>query len=108
MSYDYEDVDRPGNRPTGASIPLETSLAAWKSIAEERLAAVEMWKQKAADAEADALRLHGEKMAYYTAALELVHAETIKNVCGWYPQIEAFRKLLGLAANGDQQTEDGK
>ena len=43
--------------------------------------------------------LHREKMADYEAALVLVHSETIKNVCGWYPEIEAFRKLLGKASD---------
>ena len=55
-------------------------------------------REELEDAEADALRLHRDKMAYFEAAIALVHSETIKNVCGWYPEIEAFRKLLGMAA----------
>lgn len=60
---------------------------------------IERLTEQAADAEADVLRLHGDKMAYFEAALALVHSETIKSVCGWYPEVEAFRKLLGMAAH---------
>jgi len=66
---------------------------------------IEGLRQRAEDAEADALRLHGEKMDYLEAALALVHSETIKSVCGWYSEIEAFRKLLGMAGQPATNSE---
>lgn len=59
----------------------------------------------AEDAKADALRLHRDKMNYFEAALALVHSETIKSVCGWYPEIEAFRKLVGANSSSTPTKE---
>lgn len=40
-----------------ATIPEVTSIAAWKQIAEDRLSAVETWKEKSAAHEAENVRL---------------------------------------------------
>ena len=87
-------------------IPLDQAVALVRACqklncdtADELFAMVERRCTEAKDAKDDALRLHKDKMAYFDAALVLVHSETIKNVCGWYPEIEVFRKLLGKASD---------
>lgn len=101
----------------GAYIPIETTAAAWKQIAEDRMAAVEMWKAKAAQHEAEIERLREwlrcvhdlldkEIGVRFRTSSHRTEEEVGKN-SRVYALLAPFRNMARSALNGEPYLKPG-